>query len=261
MLVLIYEKHLIFITLWLLLRHCILLPVWISTHTPTFSWCWFFSFAFFFPWVFFSMSPCRACVEMSVFIVVHLLCVSYSPASLSEPQNKYAIYLTNDWLVLFALILHVSLGVITVRFYTCTVCCFCVLIYICGFVSVSAENLEKSLRQMERQLLQLEKDLETFSSHDDPNDMFFTKMAISFTHAFVHSVVWEIIQGAYSRAAMDLKKCRWRMLFSYKTKSKTTSVIFITLLNGSMNWYQGHLRTRMFSKAFHQFFSVVKSAN
>lgn len=59
---------------------------------------------------------------------------------------------------------------------------------------------------MERQLLQLEKDLETFSSHDDPNDMFFTKMAISFTHAFVHSVVWEIIQGAYSRAAMDFKK-------------------------------------------------------
>ncbi|XP_033972815.1 protein diaphanous homolog 3-like isoform X1 [Trematomus bernacchii] len=42
---------------------------------------------------------------------------------------------------------------------------------------VSAENLEKSLRQMERQLLQLERDLETFSSPDDPNDMFFTKMA------------------------------------------------------------------------------------
>uniref|UniRef100_A0A8C2YZR5 Diaphanous-related formin 3 n=1 Tax=Cyclopterus lumpus TaxID=8103 RepID=A0A8C2YZR5_CYCLU len=50
---------------------------------------------------------------------------------------------------------------------------------------VSAENLEKSLRQMERQLLQLEKDLETFSSPDDPNDMFFTKMAISFAHACI----------------------------------------------------------------------------
>uniref|UniRef100_A0A8C6M6L1 Diaphanous-related formin 3 n=1 Tax=Nothobranchius furzeri TaxID=105023 RepID=A0A8C6M6L1_NOTFU len=47
---------------------------------------------------------------------------------------------------------------------------------------VSAENLEKSLRQMERQLLQLERDLETFSSPDDPSDMFFTKMAISFPH-------------------------------------------------------------------------------
>lgn len=60
---------------------------------------------------------------------------------------------------------------------------------ICGYFSVSAENLEKSLRQMERQLLQLERDLETFSSPDDPNDMFFTKMAISFytcMSAFVH---------------------------------------------------------------------------
>lgn len=53
---------------------------------------------------------------------------------------------------------------------------------ICGCMSVSAENLEKSLRQMEKQLLQLERDLETFSSPDDPNDMFFTKMDISFTH-------------------------------------------------------------------------------
>lgn len=52
-------------------------------------------------------------------------------------------------------------------------------------VSVSAENLEKSLRQMERQLQQLERDLETFASPDDPNDMFLTKMAISFTHACI----------------------------------------------------------------------------
>lgn len=62
----------------------------------------------------------------------------------------------------------------------------------CGCVSVSAENLEKSLRQMERQLLQLERDLETFSSPDDPNDMFLTKMAISFTHACIPSLVWGI---------------------------------------------------------------------
>ncbi|CAL8362425.1 unnamed protein product, partial [Gadus morhua 'NCC'] len=40
---------------------------------------------------------------------------------------------------------------------------------------VSAENLEKSLVQMERQLLQLEKDLKTFSSSDLPQDMFLTK--------------------------------------------------------------------------------------
>lgn len=66
--------------------------------------------------------------------------------------------------------------------------CVCVCLDICGCVSVSAENLEKSLRQMEMQLLQLERDLETFSSPDDPNDMFLTKMAISFkhAHAFTH---------------------------------------------------------------------------
>lgn len=60
-------------------------------------------------------------------------------------------------------------------------------------VSVSAENLEKSLRQMERQLQQLERDLETFASLDDPNDMFLTKMAISFTHACIWlQVLWGI---------------------------------------------------------------------
>lgn len=59
---------------------------------------------------------------------------------------------------------------------------------VCECVSVSAENLEKSLRQMERQLQQLERDLETFASPDDPNDMFLTKMAISFTHACMHLV-------------------------------------------------------------------------
>ena len=65
---------------------------------------------------------------------------------------------------------------------------------ICVCVSVSAENLEKSLRQMERQLLQLERDLETFSSPDDPNDKFFPKMDISFTYACIHSLVWVIFQ-------------------------------------------------------------------
>ncbi|KAK2874110.1 hypothetical protein Q8A67_021263 [Cirrhinus molitorella] len=45
---------------------------------------------------------------------------------------------------------------------------------------VSAENLEKSLRQMEKHLLQLEKDLDTFSSTDDQQDHFHSKMAISF---------------------------------------------------------------------------------
>ncbi|XP_076880922.1 protein diaphanous homolog 3-like isoform X2 [Brachyhypopomus gauderio] len=42
---------------------------------------------------------------------------------------------------------------------------------------VSAENVEKSLRQMQHQLLQLERDLGTCSSPDDQQDMFHKKMA------------------------------------------------------------------------------------
>lgn len=72
--------------------------------------------------------------------------------------------------------------------------CMYVRLKICGCVSVSAENLEKSLRQMEGQLLQLERDLETFSSSDDPNDMFLTKMAISFTCVGIGSSLWAIMQ-------------------------------------------------------------------
>ncbi|MGH0149743.1 UNVERIFIED_CONTAM: hypothetical protein FKN15_015959 [Acipenser sinensis] len=45
---------------------------------------------------------------------------------------------------------------------------------------VSAENLEKNLKQMERQLLQLEKDLETFPPTEDMHDKFVTKLSISF---------------------------------------------------------------------------------
>lgn len=80
----------------------------------------------------------------------------------------------------------------------------CIYYYIiCGFLLVSAENLAKSLMQMERQLLQLEKDLETFSSHDDPTDMFFTKMAISFRQAFVRTVALHV---RYSLASVYIKR-------------------------------------------------------
>ncbi|XP_064165909.1 protein diaphanous homolog 3-like [Anguilla rostrata] len=41
---------------------------------------------------------------------------------------------------------------------------------------VSAENLERNLKQMERQIAQLERDLETFSS-EEPQDMFVSKMS------------------------------------------------------------------------------------
>lgn len=49
---------------------------------------------------------------------------------------------------------------------------FCIL--------VSAENLEKSLKHMEGQLQQLEKDLQTFPVPEDKHDKFVAKMSISF---------------------------------------------------------------------------------
>lgn len=45
---------------------------------------------------------------------------------------------------------------------------------------VSVETLEKNLKQMGRQLQQLEKDLETFPPPEDLHDKFVTKMSISF---------------------------------------------------------------------------------
>ncbi|XP_067352242.1 protein diaphanous homolog 3-like isoform X2 [Channa argus] len=87
---------------------------------------------------------------------------------------------------------------------------------------VSAENLEKSLRQMERQLLQLERDLETFSSPDDPNDMFFTKMA-SFSSvareqysklAVMHGNMQTLYQNMLEYFAIDPKKTSVEELFT-----------------------------------------------
>uniref|UniRef100_G3PRA3 Diaphanous-related formin 3 n=1 Tax=Gasterosteus aculeatus aculeatus TaxID=481459 RepID=G3PRA3_GASAC len=87
---------------------------------------------------------------------------------------------------------------------------------------VSAENLEKSLRQMERQLLQLERDLETFSSPDDPDDMFFTKMAISFCKrmeqygklVIMHSNMETLYQNMLDYFAVDPKKTSVEELFT-----------------------------------------------
>ncbi|XP_029282034.1 protein diaphanous homolog 3-like isoform X2 [Cottoperca gobio] len=87
---------------------------------------------------------------------------------------------------------------------------------------VSAENLEKSLRQMERQLLQLERDLETFSSPDDPNDMFLTKMA-SFSKVareqygklvIMHSNMETLYQNMLEYFAVDPKKTSVDELFT-----------------------------------------------
>uniref|UniRef100_A0A3Q2FNN5 Diaphanous-related formin 3 n=1 Tax=Cyprinodon variegatus TaxID=28743 RepID=A0A3Q2FNN5_CYPVA len=88
---------------------------------------------------------------------------------------------------------------------------------------VSAENLEKSLRQMEKQLQQLERDLETFSSTDDPNDMFLTKMAISF-HIYAHEQYGKLVimhsnmetmyQNLLEYFAVDPKKTSVEELFT-----------------------------------------------
>lgn len=107
---------------------------------------------------FFSVLSCRSL--RSIFVLISDLSLLLPP-----PFHEAII-------VLF-------LGALTHAVYVYFVVCVCYA-NVCGSLSVSAENLAKCLMQMERQLLQLEKELETFSSHDDPTDMFFTKMAISF---------------------------------------------------------------------------------
>uniref|UniRef100_A0A667Z157 Diaphanous-related formin 3 n=1 Tax=Myripristis murdjan TaxID=586833 RepID=A0A667Z157_9TELE len=82
---------------------------------------------------------------------------------------------------------------------------------------VSAENLEKSLRQMERQLLQLERDLETFSSPDDPNDMFFTKMCAREQYGklvVMHNNMETLYQNMVEYFAVDPKKTSVEELFT-----------------------------------------------
>uniref|UniRef100_A0A3B4WLS6 Diaphanous-related formin 3 n=1 Tax=Seriola lalandi dorsalis TaxID=1841481 RepID=A0A3B4WLS6_SERLL len=82
---------------------------------------------------------------------------------------------------------------------------------------VSAENLEKSLRQMERQLLQLERDLETFSSPDDPNDTFFTKMVAREQYGklvIMHSNMETLYQNVLEYFAIDPKKTSVEELFT-----------------------------------------------
>lgn len=87
---------------------------------------------------------------------------------------------------------------------------------------VSAENVEKNLRQMERQLLQLERDLDTFSTPDDPNDMFFTKMT-SFSKVareqyaklvILHGNMESLYQNLLEYFAADPKKTSVEELFT-----------------------------------------------
>ncbi|XP_060732155.1 protein diaphanous homolog 3 isoform X1 [Tachysurus vachellii] len=87
---------------------------------------------------------------------------------------------------------------------------------------VSAENLEKSLKQMEKQLLQLEKDLDTFSSPDNQDDMFYSKMASFFTHAkeqyhkldIMHSNMNTLFHNMLEYFAIEPKKTSVDELFT-----------------------------------------------
>ncbi|XP_051528152.1 LOW QUALITY PROTEIN: protein diaphanous homolog 3 [Myxocyprinus asiaticus] len=87
---------------------------------------------------------------------------------------------------------------------------------------VSAENLEKSLKQMEKHLLQLEKDLDTFSSTDDQQDLFHSKMASFSTQArdqyqklvIMHSNMVTLYHNMLEYFAIDSKKTSVEELFT-----------------------------------------------
>ncbi|XP_067287567.1 protein diaphanous homolog 3 [Pseudorasbora parva] len=87
---------------------------------------------------------------------------------------------------------------------------------------VSAENLEKSLKQMEKHLLQLEKDLDTFSSTDDQQDLFHSKMASFSTQArdqyqklvIMHSNMVTLYLNMLDYFAIDHKKTSVEELFT-----------------------------------------------
>ncbi|XP_051957573.1 protein diaphanous homolog 3 [Xyrauchen texanus] len=87
---------------------------------------------------------------------------------------------------------------------------------------VSAENLEKCLKQMEKHLLQLEKDLDTFSSTDDQQDLFHSKMASFSTQArdqyqklvIMHSNMVTLYLNMLEYFAIDSKKTSVEELFT-----------------------------------------------
>uniref|UniRef100_A0A803TGA1 Diaphanous related formin 3 n=1 Tax=Anolis carolinensis TaxID=28377 RepID=A0A803TGA1_ANOCA len=75
------------------------------------------------------------------------------------------------------------------------------------------ESLEKSLKQMEGQLKQLERDLETFPLSEDIHDKFVTKMSISFFSkqqfqnlSKMHENMEKLYRNIMEYYALDLKK-------------------------------------------------------
>ncbi|XP_028972648.2 protein diaphanous homolog 3 isoform X5 [Esox lucius] len=97
---------------------------------------------------------------------------------------------------------------------------------------VSAEALEKNLAQMERQLVQLERDLDTFSSPDDPDDLFTSKMT-SFARLareqyhklrIMHGNMGTLYQNMVEYFAIDPKKTSVEELFTDLSNFRTMFV-------------------------------------
>ncbi|XP_026561170.1 protein diaphanous homolog 3 [Pseudonaja textilis] len=79
---------------------------------------------------------------------------------------------------------------------------------------VSVESLEKSLKQMEGQIKQLGKDLETFPQPEDPHDKFVTKMSSFLVQSkeqfkqlsTIHKSMENLYRDVMEYYAIDLKK-------------------------------------------------------
>ncbi|KAJ3593867.1 hypothetical protein NHX12_006201, partial [Muraenolepis orangiensis] len=97
---------------------------------------------------------------------------------------------------------------------------------------VSAETLQKSLVQMERQLLHLEKDLETFSS-DDPQDMFLTKIVILdlWGHMFSQNARQQYDKLQAMHRTMETQYQNLLCFFSMDPKNTSLEELFTDLSN------------------------------
>ncbi|NXD70417.1 DIAP3 protein, partial [Eolophus roseicapillus] len=109
----------------------------------------------------------------------------------------------------------------------------------------SAENLEKSLKHMERQLQQLEKDLKTFPVPEDKHDKFVAKMSISFGAFFFLVYAKEDFQKL-SRMHENMEKLYQNMMGYYAIDLKKVSVEeFLTDLNNFRTMFMQAVKENM----------------
>ncbi|XP_044942088.1 protein diaphanous homolog 3-like, partial [Mustela putorius furo] len=95
---------------------------------------------------------------------------------------------------------------------------------------VSVETLEKNLKQMGRQLQQLEKDLETFPPPEDLHDKFVTKMSsfvITAKEQYekllkLHEKMEKLYQSLMGYYAIDVKKMSVEDFFNDLNNFRTT---------------------------------------